>query len=129
MRWLCWALSRGPVWGIAAFHDTTSVTAGPLESGRHTGGWEPQQGEELSAEEQVRRASLEEAGQRALSSRPEGFSLERIDFPAVDETLSLTDLCMVRAITGFHGGGGTHRLKPNFELAASGIDRRRSCPA
>ncbi len=70
----------------------------------------------LPAEEQARRAVVEDAGQRALAHKVAGFHCSESVFLAVNETFKITDPCMVRAITGFHGGGGTHRLKPDLEL-------------
>ena len=38
---------------------------------------------------------------------------------AINETLNLMDPSMVRMVTGFHGGGGTHRLHPDVDLTAT----------
>jgi len=70
----------------------------------------------LPAGEQNRREILEAANQRALAYKEQGFHCSESVFLAVNETLKITDPRMVRAITGFHGGGGTHRLKPDIEL-------------
>ena len=70
----------------------------------------------LLAEEQARRAILEEASRKALAHKVAGFHCSESVFLAVNETFKITDPCMVKAVTGFHGGGGTHRLKAGIEL-------------
>ena len=67
-------------------------------------------------EEQARRAILEEAARKALAYKEKGFHCSESVFLAINDTFKITDPCMVRALTGFHGGGGTRRLKPDIEL-------------
>ena len=49
---------------------------------------------------------------------------------AINETLKIMDPAMVRIVTGFHGGGGSHRLSPSINIKevleelASGRDKR-----
>jgi C_GCAxxG_C_C family probable redox protein len=64
----------------------------------------------------ARRARIEEAGRKALEFKAQGFHCSESVFLAINDALKITDPRMVRAITGFHGGGGTHRLKPNVDL-------------
>ncbi len=51
-------------------------------------------------------------------------------FKAINDTLNLVDPSFLRAITGFHGGGGNHRLDPSINLTKaledvlSGRDKR-----
>lgn len=35
---------------------------------------------------------------------------------AINETLKIMDPAMVRIVTGFHGGGGSHRLSPSINI-------------
>lgn len=76
------------------------------------------------------RSKIEEAGRIALDCRRKGFHCSESVFTAVNQTLKITDPTMVRAVTGFHGGGGTHRKGPRINLtaaleeASSGRDRR-----
>jgi C_GCAxxG_C_C family probable redox protein len=59
-----------------------------------------------------------------------GFHCSESTFLAINEMLGITDPSMVRLVTGFHGGGGCHRLCPDVDLnealagLASGADRR-----
>ncbi len=69
-------------------------------------------------EAERRRVLLEGAGRRALEYKKRGFHCSESVFLAINETLKITDPRMVRAVTGFHGGGGTHRLKPGINLTA-----------
>ena len=75
---------------------------------------------------------IEKAGQNALKYRKQGFHCSESVFLAVNETFKITDPSMVRLITGFHGGGGTHRTEPGvdmtqqLELMASGQETRPS---
>jgi hypothetical protein len=64
----------------------------------------------------ARRARIEEAGRKALEFKKQGFHCSESVFLAINDALKITDPSMVKAITGFHGGGGTHRLKPDIEL-------------
>lgn len=67
-------------------------------------------------ETQEREARIQEAGRKALEFKEKGFHCSESVFLAINDTFKITDPCMVKAITGFHGGGGTHRLKPGIEL-------------
>ena len=73
---------------------------------------------------------VEDAGLRAIDFRRKGFHCSEASFMAINETLKIMDPSMVRIMTGFHGGGGAHRLKPGIDLKgvleelASGRDRR-----
>lgn len=75
-------------------------------------------------------AKIEEAGRKAIEFRHKGFHCSESVFMAINETLSITDPAMVRMVTGFHGGGGTHRTQPGINLTstlekvASGEDKR-----
>jgi hypothetical protein len=73
---------------------------------------------------------IEDAGRRAVDFRRQGFHCSEASFMAINETLKIMDPSMVRIMTGFHGGGGSHRLRPGVDLKgaleelASGRDRR-----
>lgn len=73
---------------------------------------------------------IEEAGRKAVAFRQKGYHCSESTFMAINETLQITDPSMVRMVTGFHGGGGTHRKEPGINLTsaleevASGRDRR-----
>jgi hypothetical protein len=69
-----------------------------------------------SAEQQQREAKIQEAGRTALEYKEQGFHCSESVFLAINDTLKLTDPCMVKLVTGFHGGGGTHRLDPDLDL-------------
>jgi hypothetical protein len=75
-------------------------------------------------------AKIEEAGRKAIECRRRGFHCSESVFMAINETLNITDPSLVRIVTGFHGGGGTHRTEPGIDLTsllekrASGEDRR-----
>lgn len=94
-------------------------------------------GENLGAEELKRsdmkedtRKLIEEAGRRAIENRRKGFHCSESAFLAINDTLNITDPSMVKMVTGFHGGGGTHLLVPDADMneilegIASGQDRR-----
>lgn len=104
MRWLCWGVDEPVERDETGTTRTADMTIGTTE------------GDPLSSEAQARRAILEEAGQRALAHKAAGFHCSESVFLAVNETFKITDPCLVKAITGFHGGGGTHRLQPDIEL-------------
>jgi hypothetical protein len=70
----------------------------------------------LPVVKQTRREILAFASRRALAYKAEGFHCSESVWLAVNETFKITDPNMVKAITGFHGGGGTHRLKADIEL-------------
>jgi len=65
------------------------------------------------------RRKIEEAGRKALDGRRRGLHCSESVFRAVNETLKITDPKMMRAVTGFHGGGGTHRKVPGINLTAA----------
>ena len=73
---------------------------------------------------------IEEAGRKAVECRRKGFHCSESVFTAINETLMFTDPSMVRMVTGFHGGGGTHRKEPGINLTraledvSSGKDQR-----
>lgn len=69
-------------------------------------------------EAQVRQAMVEEAGRRALAYKEQGFHCSESVFLAVNETLKIADPALVCAVTGFHGGGGTHRRRAGVDLTA-----------
>ena len=64
------------------------------------------------------RVKIEEAGRKAIKFRHQGFHCSEASFMAINETLNLMDPSMVRLVTGFHGGGGSHRLRPGVDLKA-----------
>lgn len=76
------------------------------------------------------RRKIEEAGRKPVEFRQKGFHCSESAFMAINEILKITDPSMVRVVTGFHGGGGTHRKEPGIDLIlvleelASGRDRR-----
>ena len=76
------------------------------------------------------KALIEAAGQRAIQFRRQGFHCSETSFMAINETLKIMDPAMVRIVTGFHGGGGSHRLSPSINIKevleelASGRDKR-----
>jgi len=59
-----------------------------------------------------------EAGQRALAYRKKGFHCSESTFLALNEIFNITDPSMVRMVTGFHGGGGTHRTEPGVDMTS-----------
>jgi hypothetical protein len=72
----------------------------------------------------------EKAGLRAVEFRHMGFHCSEATFLAINETLNITDPSMVKIVTGFHGGGGSHRMAEGMDMnavlegLASGKDRR-----
>jgi hypothetical protein len=76
------------------------------------------------------RKKIQEAGRSAIASKEKGFHCSESVFMAINETLKITDPSMVRIVTGFHGGGGTHRTEPGVDMTelltglASGKDQR-----
>ena len=78
------------------------------------------------------RRLVEEAGRKAIESRQKGFHCSESAFLAINDTLKITDPRMVKIVTGFHGGGGTHlresgvSMNEVLEGIASGKDRRPS---
>ncbi len=75
---------------------------------------------------------VEEAGKKAIENRRKGFHCSESTFLAINDTLKITDPSMVRIMTGFHGGGGTHlkvsgmNMNEILEGIASGKDLRPS---
>lgn len=75
-------------------------------------------------------SKIRQAGRKALAFKREGFHCSESVFMAINETLEITDPSMVKIVTGFHGGGGTHRMDPSIDLTmalervASGNDQR-----
>ena len=73
---------------------------------------------------------IEQAERLALEFRRKGFHCSESVFSAVNTTLGITGPSMVRIVTGFHGGGGSHRKDPEADLTscleevASGRERR-----
>jgi len=73
---------------------------------------------------------VEKAGHRAVEFRRMGFHCSESTFLAINETLNITDPSMVRIVTGFHGGGGCHRIAEGVDInsvlegLASGRDKR-----
>lgn len=60
----------------------------------------------------LRAATVREAGQKALEFRAQGYHCSESVFLAINDTFRIADPCLVKAVSGFHGGGGTHRLQP-----------------
>lgn len=65
-----------------------------------------------------REAMIQAAGCRAMEFKEKGFHCSESVFLAINDTLKITDPKMVKIVTGFHGGGGTHRLEPDMDLTA-----------
>jgi len=64
------------------------------------------------------RKKIAQAGQSAIAFKNKGFHCSESVFMAINDTLKITDPSMVRLITGFHGGGGTHRTEPGVDMTA-----------
>ena len=62
------------------------------------------------------RKIIKAAGEKALANRKKGFHCSESVFLAINDTFKITDPSMVRMVTGFHGGGGTHRKKKDVDL-------------
>lgn len=62
------------------------------------------------------RERIEEAGRRAVEGKKKGFHCSESVFTAINDVLKITEPSMVRMVTGFHGGGGTHRKEPGINL-------------
>ncbi len=67
---------------------------------------------------EIRKKKIAEAGLKALAYRKKGFHCSESVFMAINDTLNITDPALVRIITGFHGGGGTHRTEPGVDMTA-----------
>jgi C_GCAxxG_C_C family probable redox protein len=61
---------------------------------------------------------IKAAGEMALTNRYKGFHCSESVFLAVNETFGIVDPSMVRMVTGFHGGGGTHATEPGVDITA-----------
>ena len=59
---------------------------------------------------------IEAAGKKALAKRKAGFHCSESVFLAINDTFKITEPSMVKMVTGFHGGGGTHRKKKDVDL-------------
>jgi C_GCAxxG_C_C family probable redox protein len=59
-----------------------------------------------------------EAGQRAVRNRELGYHCSESVFLAINETFQLVDPALVRMVTGFHGGGGTHATESGVDMTA-----------
>jgi len=76
------------------------------------------------------RQIIRTAGQKALANRKKGFHCSESVFLAINDTFKITDPSMVKMVTGFHGGGGTHRKRTDVDLTktlegmAAGRERR-----
>lgn len=83
----------------------------------------------MSLKERVQQLARK-AGERAVAYKNMGYHCSESVFLAVNEVLRITDPALVRAVTGFHGGGGTRRKAPDVDLnrvladVASGRDQR-----
>ena len=64
------------------------------------------------------RKKIRAAGRSAIKFKEKGFHCSESVFMAINETLKITDPAMARIVTGFHGGGGTHRTEPGVDLTA-----------
>ena len=62
------------------------------------------------------RQIIKAAGAKALANRQKGFHCSESVFLAINDTFKIIDPCMVKMVTGFHGGGGTHRKKKDVDL-------------
>jgi C_GCAxxG_C_C family probable redox protein len=62
---------------------------------------------------------IQKAGLLAVQYRQKGFHCSESVFSAINDTLKITDPSMVRIVTGFHGGGGSHRKQPDIDLTAA----------
>jgi len=80
--------------------------------------------------DEERGGKIQQAGQKATEWRRKGFHCSESVFMAINDTLKIADPSMVRMVTGFHGGGGTHRKEPGINLTetlegvSSGRNRR-----
>ena len=52
---------------------------------------------------------IKAAGEKARANRKKGFHCSESVFLAINDTFKITDPAMVKMVTGFHGGGGSHR--------------------
>lgn len=79
---------------------------------------------------EIKQELIDRAAVLALEFRKKGFHCSESVFSAINGTLHITDPSMVRIVTGFHGGGGSHRKDSNVDLTsaleelANGRDRR-----
>lgn len=61
---------------------------------------------------------IQAAGHNAVAFKNKGFHCSESVFMGINETLKITDPSMVSLVTGFHGGGGTHRTEPGVDMTA-----------
>jgi len=61
---------------------------------------------------------IREAGLKAIANRKKGYHCSESVFLAINDTFHLVDPSMVRMVTGFHGGGGSHATKTGIDLTA-----------
>jgi Putative redox-active protein (C_GCAxxG_C_C) len=66
---------------------------------------------------------VEKAGQRTIAYRRKGFHCSESTFLAINETLEIMNPSLVKMVTGFHGGGGCHRISYgiNMNVALEGL--------
>ena len=62
------------------------------------------------------RQIIRAAGVKALANRQKGFHCSESVFLAINDTFKIIDPSMVKMVTGFHGGGGTHRKNKDVDL-------------
>lgn len=88
----------------------------------------PEPTDHLAVREHLAEAEVENraraAGRRTLEFRQRGFHCSESVFLAVNEALAITDPALVRVVTGFHGGGGTHRTVQGIDIASVLSERR-----
>ena len=64
------------------------------------------------------REKIQQAGRNAVAFKNKGYHCSESVFMGINETLKITDPSMVRVVTGFHGGGGSHRTEPGVDMTA-----------
>jgi len=62
------------------------------------------------------RKKIQEAGHSTVAFKNKGYHCSESVFMGINATLKITDPSMVQVITGFHGGGGTHRTEPGVDM-------------
>lgn len=65
---------------------------------------------------EIDRKIIKAAGEKALANRKKGFHCSESTFLAINDTFKIADPSMVKMVTGFHGGGGTHRKTKDVDL-------------
>lgn len=68
---------------------------------------------------EIKQELIDHAAVLALEFRKKGFHCSESVFSAINGTLHITDPSMVRIVTGFHGGGGSHRKDSNVDLTSA----------